>query len=179
MTIADKFIKTFEPQIAAVLRAVRRIEEYLGPSDDWVEDDRRVIYEIANAIGSLIGRTTVSEVNPDDLTYSTPASPDDVEEAIHPHFQRNLLSTRKYRVPEEGGRQWAVGSWVLDPDDTDWQLHTIFFPRKGGGTDIYCHREASVTEPSEHDGGDELVRGDPNGQLQYQLATDGISTEHK
>lgn len=178
MSVADKFIETFEPAIARLLAAVRRLERFLGPGDDWVEDDRRIIYEAADRLLRPLGRSTISEVSDGDFVYTVDVSADEVEVLLdEAGFQRNLLSTRKYRE-SNGTRDYANGSWVLvhDGNDSDvqMQLHVIVFSNPDGSTSIYAHREAAVTEPSEHDGGDLLTRGDPNGIVKQLLEENEI-----
>lgn len=175
MTITNTLIRHFEPQIAALLSRIRRAEKWLGPSDDWIEDDRRVLFQAADPIARKLGRSTVTEVSARDYTYTVEATPDEVERALAPDYQRNLLSTRKYRTHHDGGRQWAVGSWVFDPPGTEWQHHVILFRVPNGRTDIYAHREASVRDPSEHHHGKQIP-GDPNRRIQYNLAAAGIKT---
>ena len=178
MSLTDRSIRRYEEEIAALLGFVRRLERFLGPDDDWVEDDRRIIYEAAHGVLSKLGRSTLHEVNDEDFCYTVDATSDEVEVLLHESdFQRNLLSTRKYRVPN-GTRDYADGSWVLvhDSDDTDvrMQLHVVLFSNPDGTTSIYVHREAAVTEPSEHDGGDLMTHGDPNDVVQTILEDNDI-----
>jgi len=140
-----------DPILEPLMGAVRVAERWLGPDDDWVEDDRRVIFQWAqNKFGKY--HTFVKEKTDKEFIMYVDAPPDDVEVALMDHgpYQRNLASNRKYRVPEGGGRQWAVGSYVHDPSSTDWQHHVYLFPGKNGGTDVYGHRETTVREGAEH-----------------------------
>lgn len=162
MTLVDTVIRQFEPQLATLLGYLRRAEQFLGPEDDWVEDDRRVLFEAIDPLLRPLGRSTITEKGENDYVATVSRTPDEVEVILDDQgYQRNILSTRKYRAHHDGGKQWAVGSWVLDPSDTDSQHHVYLFRSPDGGTDIYAHSEASVTEPAEHDGGDALVPGDP------------------
>jgi hypothetical protein len=45
------------------------------------------------------------------------------------------------------------------------QHHVYLFSTGDGQVRIYGHREASVTRPDDHEGGDELVAGDPDNRL--------------
>jgi hypothetical protein len=175
MSIANRFIRRFDSQIAATLGAVRRAERFLGPDDDWVEDDRRIVYEAADSFLRPLGRPTVREKGTADYVVTADADSDAVEEALDPPYQRNLLSTRKYRYVD-GHKQWAAGSWVYDPDDTDWQHHVYLFERADGRTDIYAHREASVRNPSDHHGSWQ-THGDPRGRVRRMLADANIDYE--
>lgn len=162
MTIATKLITLFEPILAPILAAVRRIEEFLGPEDDWVEEDRRILYEAADKFLRPLGRSTVTKKTDADYITTVELSPDKVETILHDNgYERNLLSTRKYRVHHNGGKQWAVGSWVLDSDDTDWQHHVFIFHSTESGTDVYAHKEPSVRDPDAHHKSDDIEYGNP------------------
>lgn len=166
-SLATQLITVAEPLVRPLLAGVRRLERRLGPEDDWVEDDRRVIFEAADRLLRPLGRPTIRNVGDSDHIASVDASPDAVEELLaEEDYQRNLLSSRKYRDHHNGGRQWAVGSWVLDPRDQGWQHHVYLFESRDGGTDVYAHREASVRNPDEHHGGDEMERGVSMGLLE-------------
>lgn len=180
MSLATKLIRSYRKPLGKLLGAVRRVEEYLGPEDDWVEDDRRILYEAADKFLRPLGRPTIRNIDQrgaGDYVTTAAASPDEVEVALDDAgYDRNLLSTRKYRSAHDGGRQWAVGSYVLDPADTDWQHHVYIFPSPDGGTDIYAHRETSVRDPHGHVT-DEQTGGDPNDRVETALAHAEIGAE--
>jgi len=161
MTVTDTFVQLFEPAIKQVVYGARFIEQRLGPGDDWVQDDRRHLSEWGDKLFRPLGRPMIREVSKDSFLISSRHNPDNVEALLSESgFHRNLLSTRKYREDHGGGRQWAVGSWVKDPDDTMWQHHVYLFPSENGeGTDVYSHREPSVRDPSEHHMADNIQRG--------------------
>lgn len=164
---ASRAIRIAEPLLRPALSVVRRLETLLGPADDWVEDDRRVLFEAADQLLRPIGRPTIREVPDSDRVGTVPSEPNSVEVTLQEEgYQRNLLSTRKYREHHDGGRQWAVGSWVHDPRDEPWQHHVYLFDAPDGATDVYAHKEASVREPSDHHGGDGLERGVPMGIIE-------------
>ena len=48
MGFATGIAKKYEPIIAAIMGVVRRTEPFLGPGDNWVEEDRRHLYEAKN-----------------------------------------------------------------------------------------------------------------------------------
>lgn len=152
---------------------IRFFEETLGPSDDWVEDDRRILYE---AIDPLLPWRAIREKGTADYITSTQVGSDRIERALYAQgYRRNLLSSRKYRTHHGGGKQWAVGSWVFDPEGTAWQHHVYLFDRRSGGTDIYGHREPSVRNPSQHLDLSTGTPGDPNNRLRDALSAEGIA----
>lgn len=165
--------KLLDPYLEPLMATLRGAEEFLGPDDDWVEDDRRILFEAAQR---HLGRfhKFVYEKSAEDYVTTAQVDSDVVEEALHAAgYQRNLLSSRKYREHHEGGRQWAEGSWVFDPSDTDWQHHVYLFEAPNGGTDIYAHRETSVREGSEHLT-EEQIHGDPNDRLRSALSSSSV-----
>lgn len=174
MSIANTIIRQIRKPLGAVFGVVRRLERYLGPDDDWIEDDRRHFYEAADRFLRPLGRPTIAEKGPADYVTTADASDDEVEIALTAAgFQRNLLSTRKYREHHDGGRQWAVGSYVLDHPDTDWQLHVYLFEAWTTGTDVYAHKETSVRDPYGHVT-DPQTHGDPDGYVRSALADQNI-----
>lgn len=176
MTFAIGLAEKYHGLLSALMGAVRRAERFLGPEDDWVEEDRRVLYE---AFDGTLGHSTTFEKGPRDYFTTADASPDKVEEALHPHYQRNLASTRKYRTHHGGGKQWACGSWVHDPPETDTQHHVFLFKAPDGRTDLYGHFETSVRDPDGHLQGDTWKAGDPNGRARALLDEAGITFERR
>jgi hypothetical protein len=159
-------VRRFRKPLSHIMGAVRRVERFLGPEDDWVEDDRRALFE---RLDGLLGHSFTMEKSPRDYITTANATSDAVEQALDAAgYQRNLASTRKYRTHHEGGKQWAVGSWVLDPTDTETQHHVFLFEAPDGGTDVYGHREATVRDPVNHvtDG---VIPGDPHDHLRDAL----------
>jgi hypothetical protein len=171
-----KLARRFRKPLSRILGAVRWLEKLLGPDDDWVEDDRRCLFE---ALDGLAGHSFTVEKSARDYITTAQASPDAVEVALHrAGYQRNLVSTRKYRTHHSGGKQWAVGSYVYDPVDTDWQHHVFLFPTPNGATDVYGHREATVREPVDHvtDG---VQPGDPHSRARNALKETNIQYEKR
>jgi len=85
-------------------------------------------------------------------------------------YRWNPLSTAKFRERDGQRRQWAVLSVAhRESAAADDQHHVYIFRGADGVLDIYGHREASVVEPAAHDGGDELVPGDPDGRLPVEI----------
>lgn len=146
-----KLIRKYDQVVEYAMRAVRWLELALGPGDDWVEEDRRILFETAQL---LFGRwhTFTREKTVDEYVFTVNATPDVVEHALFQYgpYQRNLASSRKYRTHHGGGKQWAVGSFVHDPRDEPWQHHVYIFEADGEDTDVYAHTEASVRHPVEH-----------------------------
>jgi hypothetical protein len=163
--------RRFRKPLSKILGAVRLVERFLGPEDDWVEDDRRRLFEW---LDGKFGHSFTMEKTARDYITTVRASPDAVERALaSAGYQRNLVSTRKYRTHHGGGKQWAVGSYVYDPVDTDWQHHVFLFPAPDGKTDVYGHREATVRDPVDHvtDG---VIPGDPHDHARDALDAAGV-----
>lgn len=123
---------------------------FLGPEDDWVEDDRRILFELAQQhLGHI--HTFIYDINDIDYVTSVHASPDAVERILHAEgFERNLISARKCRQTE-GGKQYAHGSWAkYYGDENDHQHHVFIFENEHGGTDIYAHYEDNATDSAAH-----------------------------
>jgi len=160
MTIATKLAPLLEPLMAAV----RYAEQFLGPEDDWVENDRRILYQAADVVLRPLGRPAISNVGKKDYITTVNASSDVVEVALEAHnYQRNVLSTRKYRIHHDGGKQWADGGYVFDPPSKPWQHHVYVFDTEYGRADVYAHKEPSVRQPYEHTSGDHIEYGAPMG----------------
>jgi len=148
--------------------AVRHIEQFLTPQDDWVEAARRRLFVVLHLFARLppLKRPLIREKSRRDYVATVQAPSDAVERALmsgdNVVYQRNLVSTRKYRVVD-GDRQWADGSFVYDPPDTNWQHHVYLLDKGNGTTDIYAHEEPSAEyDPEGHVSGDQ-VHGDPRG----------------
>jgi hypothetical protein len=160
--------------LSTLMSLVRRLEGFLGPRDDWVEDDRRILFEAAQyLLGDM--HTFTREKGVEDYITTAHADSDVVETALmNSGYDRNLLSTRKYRTHHSGGKQWGVGSFAYDPADTDWQHHVYLFEAPNGGTDVYGHREPSVRDPDAHLDKNSGVHGDPNGRVATALDAVGV-----
>lgn len=166
MSLADYLLSEHRSTVSQIMGRVRYVEEFLGPEDDWVEEDRRLLFEALHPLGDALGRPLIQSVPEADYVGHVPTSPDAYERFLVDRFyQRNLASTRKYRNPWDGGRQWAVGSWVFDPEREPWQHHVYLFPARCGGVDVYAHLEPSIRRPREHVDPATGVQGDPLGLL--------------
>lgn len=168
MSLARKL----DPLLEAIIPSVRRAERFLGPEDDWVEDDRRILYEAAQRhLGHL--HQFLREKGKREYVTTVHTDSDAVEVSLsNAGYQRNLASTRKYRTHHDGGKQWACGAFVIDNLEGDHgyiEQHHVYLFRAGnrasdstgssdepdgeapnGGTDVYAHRETSVLEGAEH-----------------------------
>lgn len=146
MKIANKIIKRVEEGLSIAIGGLRKVTSYLTPKDDWVEVMRRRYALAGDKLLRRFGRPLVRKVGSRDYAYTVNATGDKTEEIIMRKYQRNLASTRKFRMVG-GSRDWADGSFVYDPDDTDWQHHVYIFENDNGITDVYAHKEKSA----EHD----------------------------
>jgi hypothetical protein len=174
MTIANKLIKRVAPTLSTIIGYIRGATAYLTPKDDWVESLKRRLVVPLDKFTRPFGRPLVYEKGRADYFCTAEADSDKVEVAIAPRYQRNLTSTRKYRVLEDGARDWAVGSWVLDPADTEWQHHVYLFDNGDGTTDLYGHKETSAEKDPYGHVTDEQVHGDPDGIARGKLEEAGV-----
>lgn len=159
MSVYDTLNK-YEPLLVAIFKVIRSFEETLGPDDDWVEDDRRILFEwLDKHFGDM--HKFVYNIGNADYVMTADASPDKVEELLYDaDYRRNLISARKAREHHDGGRQWAHGSWA--DDDGDHQHHVFIFESPDGGTDVYAHYEDSPLDPDAHlnlDDGEDDIEG--------------------
>lgn len=175
-------INTQDAIIELLMLAVRRGEEYIGPDDDWVEDDRRVLFEAAQFVFGKY-HTFITEKEADDYFTTTGANTDSVEVALDNFgYDRNLASKRAYRTHHDGGKQWADGAYakpVASDGKYKRQHHVYLFAGPDGGTDIYGHTETSVVEGLEHLTEMNLVHGDPLGMTEEALNDAGIEHEKR
>lgn len=162
MSIADKFIKRVAPALSTTIGYIRTATSYLTPKDDWVEGLKRRLAVAGDPFFRPLGRPLIFECHDDDYFATAQAESDKVEVALFLQFQRNLTSTRKYRTVD-GDRDWADGSWVYDPDDTEWQLHVYLFDNGDGTTDLYAHKETSAEKDPYGHVTDPQTHGDPDG----------------
>lgn len=169
MTLADRFIKRVAPTLSRIIGKVRTATSYLTPKDDWVEELKRRLAVFGHPFFASLGRPLVIKKGQADYVCTVEADSDKVEVAVMARYQRNLTSTRKYRTLSDGTRQWAVGSFVYDPDDTHWQHHVYLFESPTGGTDVYAHKETSAEQDPYGHVTDPQVHGDPDGLVRETL----------
>jgi hypothetical protein len=159
--------------LGRILGAIRSLTGIFGSEHDWIERVRSSVLRLVHPVASRLGRPTVRAKGPSDYVCTVPTAVESLERVFEPVYQRNLLATKKYRERDES-TQWAAGSWVhTETYDGDAQHHVYLFSAPGGGTDIYGHREANVTEPARHQHGPQ-VHGDPDGVLRDTLDEAGV-----
>jgi len=162
MSIANKFIHRVASPLSKTIGYIRTGTSYLTPKDDWVEGLKRRLTLLGDPIFRPLGRPLVFECHDEDYFTTAEVNGDKVEAALHTRYQRNLTSTRKYRVID-GERDWANGSYVVDPDDTEWQHHVYIFDNGDGTTDVYGHKETSAEKDPYGHVTDKQYHGDPLG----------------
>jgi len=173
MSIANRFIKRVAPHLSTTIGYIRYATSYLTPKDDWVEGLKKRAALKVHPFVAPLGRPLIKEKPDAEQFATTDVDSDAVEVALHGRYQRNLTSTRKYRM-QDGKRDWAVGSWVYDPEDTKWQHHVYLFERPDGGADLYAHKEKSAEkEPYGHVTHGHY-RGDPDSTARTELERAGI-----
>jgi len=178
MSIANKFIKRVAPHLSTVIGYIRDGTSYLTPKDDWVEGLKKRAALKIHPFTAPLGRPLVKEKPDAEQFATTSADPDEVEVALNGRYQRNLTSTRKYRM-RDGERDWAVGSWVHDPKDIKWQHHVYLFERPDNGTDLYAHKETSAEHDPYGHVTDGHTDGDPDSIARVQLQRAGIEYSDK
>ena len=176
MNFANTLIDRVAPTLSTAIGYIRSGTSYLTPRDDWVEGLKRRLALLGDPFLAPFGRPLVFECHDEDYFATALVDSDkgvEVEQALHPRYQRNLTSTRKYRV-EDGAREWADGSWVYDPDDTQWQHHVYLFENDDGTTDLYGHKETSAEHDPYGHVTDKQEHGDPDGLARGELEKVGI-----
>lgn len=151
--------------ISSLTASVRRIEPFLGPDDQWVENGRKIVWHAAqNVLGDTY--TFVREKGRADYVTTVNAQPQRVVRALYnAGYQRNLLSTVKTRDGDT-----AHSSWVLDTEDTEWQQDVFIWENDDDGTtDVYSHKEPSVRRPKAHLDLSTGIHGDPDGHVRAVL----------
>lgn len=171
MNLRDYVFSNLEPQLVWALLRIRQIESSLGPEDDWVEKDRRILFEW---LDSHFSHPFTFEKGVEDYICTAYTNSDIVEKALSAAgYHRNVLSTRKYRTHHSGGKQWAVGSWVYelshDEDEKYLKQHHIYLFEYKPHCDIYGHLETSVREGKEHITETNQISGDLNNRCRNAL----------
>jgi hypothetical protein len=180
-------------KLKTITTSVRRIERHLSPADDWASKLREAAYKSAQSVlntsrsvfGSdflrnhdltpLIGIQFTREKGFADYICTVEADVDAVETALwHAGYQRNMLSTWKYRVVNNR-RQDITSAWVYDPANTETQ-HDVYLFDNGKTVDVYGHKEPSVRNPVEHLDLSTGTNGDPDNRAKAALAEAGIKT---
>lgn len=144
-----QLIRQYNRPLGILIGFIRLGEAFLEPDDDYVEKGRRRVFETAQR---LFGdyHTFIYNIGNADYVTTVDMTPDELEELLWENgYKRNLVSARKYRIPPDGAKQWAHGSWALYNNEGH-QHHVYIFESKDGGTDLYAHTEDNATDPAAH-----------------------------
>jgi len=163
-------------KLKTLTTSVRRIERHLSPADDWASKLREIAYKAAQRVLSpLIGIQFTREKGTADYICTVEADVDAVKVALwDAGYQRNMLSTWKYRIIDNE-RQDITSAWVYDPPDTETQ-HDVYLFDNGETVDVYGHKEPSVRNPVKHLNLSTGINGDPDNRAKAALAEAGIKT---
>jgi len=163
-------------KLKTLTTSVRRIERHLSPADDWASKLREIAYKSAQRVFTpLISIQFTREKGFADYICTVEADVDAVETALwNAGYQRNMLSTWKYRVVNNR-RQDITSAWVYDPPDTETQ-HDVYLFDNGKTVDVCGHKEPSVRNPVEHLDLSTGINGDPDNRAKAALAEAGIKT---
>ena len=162
MSLVNKFIDRIEPSLKNTISYLRTATSYLTPKDDWVEGLKQRLCIMTDPFTRPLGRPLIRERGRADYVCTVDTRSDEVERVLASRYQRNLASTRKFRVIE-GNRDWADGSWVHDSEDTPWQHHVYLFDNDDGTCDVYGHKETSAEHDPYGHVTDGMIHGDPDG----------------
>jgi hypothetical protein len=174
MNPALRFVKQSATALSTTIGYLRDGMAHLGPEDDWIEGLKLRLAQKADKFIRPLGRPIVFEAQSEDYFGTVEASTDKVEAALMPRYQRNFASTKKYRMIG-GKKQWAVGSFVYDPEDTEWQHHVYLFEIEDGtGCQLYGHKETSAEYDPYGHLTDEQYHGDPDGITRGELDKAGV-----
>lgn len=131
------------------------------------EPIRTVAFRLLNPIATKRGRPLIREKTEDQAEFIATVDASELELAKllwDGGYRWNPISTKKFRVVES--RQWSILSVAYRDSVADEDQHHVYIFRRGDGLlDVYGHREASITDPDAHDGGDDLVPGDPDNRV--------------
>lgn len=169
MTLADALLgnETLEEYLRRLLVRADDFQRGLGAQADWVETLKLAVFVSADPVFSRAGRPlTRNKTNEEDEKFfNSSKSPDEVEVLLtEGGYDRNLISTKKYRMVDDGERQqWAVGSYrVVYGEDDKFQHHVYLFPDGDGGTDVYGHKETNYEHDASGHLNDRQFDGDPD-----------------
>ena len=160
--------------ISQLTSAVRRVEQFFGPNNGWVETLRKTVWQRAQ---SVLGdtHTFVRHKGTADYVATVDAPAQRVVSALYSNgYQRNILSTVKTRGNPP---QYVHSAWVLDTENTEWQQDVFIWGNRDGTTDVYSHKEPSVRNPKEHLDLSTGIHGDPDGRVCEVLDEAGLQYE--
>lgn len=133
--------------LSFITTKLRQWEKYLKPKHTFIPPLRKYIYNTTQKI--VPSYDFVREKSTADYITTADISPQKLEQLLYNNsFQRNTLSTVKYRTVDKT-KQWIEYAYVLDSENTDWQLDVYVF-QYSDGVDIYAHTEPSVRQPFKH-----------------------------
>ena len=166
MNFPTNFVAHYKKYISALSRLTRRIESHLHPRDTWVTKLRE---SILRGVSSHTAYSTTVEKSDADYIATVSETPTALTYVLYADgYQRNLLSTKKYRyVDALGTYQYTHSSWVKDNGITQDHVYLFATPLTNH-TDIYGHYEPSVQQPVRHLNTSTGVHGDPNKELPYE-----------
>lgn len=159
--------------ISQLMTVARRVEQFFGPDDSWVETLRQTAWRCAQRLAGGT-HTFVRDKGRADYVTTADASAQRVARALYANgYQRNIMSTVKTR----NGDEYVHSAWVLDSADTDWQQDVFMWENEDGTTDVYSHKEPSVRRPKAHLDLSTGIHGDPDGRVRDVLDGAGIDYE--
>jgi hypothetical protein len=174
MTLAETILSEYGYVVTAVLVVIATIQWYLGPELDIVERYRGTLFRKLNPIAKQLGRPLVYVSKEDEYICSVHVSIDELEQAIHPVYRRNLTATKKAIRDDSSGLVWSEGSWSHKDSPTAEKQHHVFLFDRGDRVDVYGHYEDNVTDPEEHLDASNQIHGDPNQTLRQTLTKAGV-----
>lgn len=185
MSRAKKLLSNpyFDKLVETVSTYLDTFQRKLTPQDDWVESVKRAVFvQVDPIFRKVFGRVIVRRKGKRDYICSTiDATPDDVEVALDESgAARNLISTRKYRMLDEGTvQEWAVGSYrFVYGEDDEWQQHVYLFPGQNDyETAIYGHKEPNYEVDAKGHISEPQTHGDPDRKVRDALDEAGIEYE--
>ena len=162
--------------LIAVLLLVRYYVDNVRQAREY-ERLRVRLFRLLDPLARSRGRPLIRDkTGSGDAILTAEASVDKVAQALweYGEYRWNPTSQVKYRV-RNGGRQFASLELAARKSPVADSQHDVYLFGEGGVTDVWGHREANVTDPNDHVGGDEQVSGDPHGRVRDALARAGIS----
>lgn len=174
MTVAETILSEYGYLVTALLVLIATAQWYLGPEDDFIETYRSGLFRKLNPIAKQLGRPLVYISKEDEYICSVKLSVDELEQAIHPVYRRNLTATVKAIRADSGDLIWSKGSWSHKTAPTAEKQHHVMVFKHEDRVDVYGHYEDNVTNPEEHLDASNQIHGDPNQTLRQTLTKAGV-----
>jgi hypothetical protein len=161
--------------LIVILLAVRYYVDNVRQAREY-ERLRVRLFRLLDPLARKRGRPLIRDkTGSGDYIVTADASVGEVTAALwDAGYRWNPTSQVKYRV-RHGGREFASLEVAYRDSPVADTQHDVYLFGAGGVVDVYGHREANVTDPTDHVGGDEQVTGDPTGRVRDALARAGIS----